>query len=90
MNKIYLAGPFFSKQQVQIIEQVEQALAQNPSVSDVYSPRTHQDGQAEAFTKPWADEIYHRDMAAIRASDAIVAIIDFDGADRRILTSTSS
>jgi len=38
----------------------------------------HQDAANEQFTKPWATEIYHRDMHQIAAAHVIVTDIDFE------------
>lgn len=37
--RIYLAGPFFSPEQIARIEKVEAALRQNPTVDSFFSPR---------------------------------------------------
>ncbi|USS93039.1 nucleoside 2-deoxyribosyltransferase [Fructilactobacillus ixorae] len=77
MAQIYLAGPFFSEDQIARIEKVEQALTSNPTVRDFFSPRKHQSTQHAQFTKPWATEIYQADIKNLRAAEAVVAIIDF-------------
>ncbi|ANZ57888.1 nucleoside 2-deoxyribosyltransferase [Fructilactobacillus lindneri] len=79
MAQIYLASPFFSEEQIQRIEVVEKALTNNPTVADFYSPRKHQEAKNKEFTKPWAKEIYQRDIENIEAADAVVAVIDFVG-----------
>lgn len=78
MAQIYIASPFFSPEQVTRVTQLEEALAKNPTVTDFYSPRLHQDAQAEQFTKTWATEIFHRDMAQIAAAQVIVTVLDFE------------
>lgn len=78
MAQIYVASPFFSPEQVDRVKRVEAALAANPTVTDYYSPRLHQDTANEQFTKPWATEIFHRDMDQIAAADVIVTVIDFE------------
>ncbi|QMU09032.1 nucleoside 2-deoxyribosyltransferase [Levilactobacillus suantsaii] len=78
MAQIYVASPFFSPEQVDRVTRLEQALAANPTVTDFYSPRLHQDAQAEQFTKTWATEIFHRDMSQIEAADVIVTVLDFE------------
>jgi len=78
MTQVYVASPFFSPEQVTRVTQLEEALAQNPTVTDFYSPRLHQDAQAEQFTKTWATEIFHRDMDQIAAADVIVTVLDFE------------
>jgi len=78
MAQIYVASPFFSPEQVDRVKRLEAALAANPTVTDYYSPRLHQDAANEQFTKPWATEIFHRDMGQIEAADVIVTVIDFE------------
>ncbi|USS88421.1 nucleoside 2-deoxyribosyltransferase [Fructilactobacillus hinvesii] len=79
MAQIYLAGPFFSDEQVARIEKIEAALTQNPTVQDFFSPRKNQETEHEQFTKPWATAIYHTDVSNIDAAEAVVAILDFEG-----------
>ncbi|MFC6260476.1 nucleoside 2-deoxyribosyltransferase [Levilactobacillus fujinensis] len=78
MAQIYVASPFFSPEQVDRVERLEAALEANPTVKDFYSPRLHQDAANAQFTKPWATEIFHRDMDQIAAADVIVTVIDFE------------
>lgn len=78
MAQIYVASPFFSPEQIDRVQLVEQALEANPTVVDFYSPRLHQDAEHEQFTKPWATEIYHRDMDQIAAAQIVVTVIDFE------------
>ncbi|WP_367295432.1 nucleoside 2-deoxyribosyltransferase [Levilactobacillus yonginensis] len=78
MAQIYVASPFFSPEQVDRVKRLEAALEANPTVTDFYSPRLHQDAEHEQFTKPWATEIFHRDMGQIAAADVIVTVIDFE------------
>ncbi|WP_338208963.1 nucleoside 2-deoxyribosyltransferase [Lactiplantibacillus paraxiangfangensis] len=78
MAQVYVASPFFSPEQVDRVIRLEQALAKNPTVKDFYSPRLHQDAQAEQFTKPWATEVFHRDMDQIADADVIVTVLDFE------------
>jgi len=78
MSQISVASPFFSPDQVDRVKRVEAALEANPTVKDFYSPRLHQDAANEQFTKPWATEIFHRDMDQIAAAEVIVTVIDFE------------
>lgn len=78
MAQIYVASPFFSPEQVDRVKRLEAALSANPTVTDFYSPRLHQDAEHEQFTKPWATEIFHRDMDQIAAADVIVTVLDFE------------
>ncbi|WP_413626950.1 nucleoside 2-deoxyribosyltransferase [Fructilactobacillus vespulae] len=79
MAQIYLASPFFSDEQIKRIEVVEQALSDNKTVVDFFSPRKNQEASHPEFTKPWAKEIYQKDIDNVKACDAVVAIIDFEG-----------
>ncbi|KRN02070.1 nucleoside 2-deoxyribosyltransferase [Levilactobacillus senmaizukei DSM 21775 = NBRC 103853] len=81
MAQIYIASPFFSDEQVDRVQRVEAALAANPTVVDFYSPRLNQETANEQFTKPWAKEIYERDMTQIAAASLIVTVLDFEAAN---------
>ncbi|MFV0559277.1 MAG: nucleoside 2-deoxyribosyltransferase [Enterococcus sp.] len=78
MKRIYLAGPFFSEEQVARIEKIEQSLEHNETVENYFSPRHHQETTSERFSAPWANEIYHQDMDEIKKCDVIVALLDFE------------
>jgi len=39
VTNVYLAGPFFDDEQISRIERAEKALAANPQVNRVFSPR---------------------------------------------------
>lgn len=76
--KIYLAGSFFSKEQISLIHSVEKALKNNPTVTEFHSPRLDQTCEYEVFTPEWASETYFKDMHHIETADAIVAILDYE------------
>ncbi|MFC4770568.1 nucleoside 2-deoxyribosyltransferase [Enterococcus hermanniensis] len=76
--KIYLAGPFFSAEQIELIEKVETALKNNPTVDTFHSPRLDQAGEFEEFTPQWAKETYLKDMHHIKTADCLVALLDYD------------
>ncbi|MDG3374996.1 nucleoside 2-deoxyribosyltransferase, partial [Vibrio parahaemolyticus] len=78
MSQIYLAGPFFSEEQVERIQRIEQALEDNTTVSTFYSPRHHQESDYEMFSAGWAQEVYQRDMTEVTDAQAVVAILDFE------------
>lgn len=78
MSNIYLAGPFFSEEQIERVRRIEEALEQNKTVEDVYSPRHHQDSVYEMFSAGWAQEVYEKDMKELNAADFIVAILDYE------------
>ncbi|EOI58572.1 MULTISPECIES: nucleoside 2-deoxyribosyltransferase [Enterococcus] len=75
---IYLAGPFFSKEQRALIRSVENALKNNPTVEEYHSPRLDQACEYESFTPEWARETYLKDMRHIKAADCLVAILDYE------------
>lgn len=58
MKNIYLAAPFFSDEQNERVTRVEEDLAANPTVGEVFSPRKNQLEQYEMGTKKWAQEIF--------------------------------
>lgn len=76
-TKIYLAGPFFDDEQIERIERVEAALAENPTVGDVFSPR-----KAEAIHREgspaWAQEIFEMDRQHIDQAEVMLAVIDYE------------
>lgn len=78
MSYIYLAGPFFSDEQIERIAQVETALTANPTVDSFYSPRHHQHSNYEMFSSGWAQEVYERDMKELASAEQVVAILDFE------------
>ncbi|MDB1679884.1 MULTISPECIES: nucleoside 2-deoxyribosyltransferase [Enterococcus] len=78
MSRIYLAGPFFSKEQIERVSKIEKALEENKTVSSFYSPRHHQESNYELFTAGWAQEVYEKDMEELTAADFVVAILDYE------------
>lgn len=80
---VYLAGPFFSEKQVEIVKELRKALAENDTIGEVFVPMEHQmnDGELEEFTAPWAREVAKNDYTHVREADIIIAIVDFDGQD---------
>ncbi len=76
-KKVYLASPFFDKEQLERVQRVEAALAQNPTVSSVFSPRTEQLEQFEEGTKIWANAIFKNDINELEDSDIILSVVDF-------------
>ncbi|MEF7611471.1 hypothetical protein V4V32_12405 [Enterococcus casseliflavus] len=42
MKHVYLAGPFFSNEQVARLKPVERSLAETPQPLAIYSPRLYQ------------------------------------------------
>lgn len=77
--KVYLASPFFSDEQVERVTRVEKALADNPTVEAVFSPRLQQLDHLPFGTKEWAEAVYKNDVAHVEWADVVVAVHDFTG-----------
>lgn len=78
--RIYLAGPFFSPEQIARIEKVEAALRQNPTVDGFFSPRQSDENDApsaEVGSPAWAKQIFAKDVAEIDQADALVVVADY-------------
>lgn len=83
MVKIYLAGPFFNKEQIERVIRVENALHNNDTVSQIFSPRLE---EHDVVTKNNIDKesteglklVFNNDIKAIDNADVVVAIHDFD------------
>ena len=76
MKHVYLAGPFFSNEQVARLKQVERILAENPQPLAVYSPRLYLEGSSEPNTPERAREIFEKDMLKLTRVDVVVAVLD--------------
>ena len=77
--KIYLGSPFFNDEQVERVKRVEKALAANPTVTEVFSPRLQQDEHLEHGSDEWRDFVYANDIKHIEWCDAVVAVHDYEG-----------
>lgn len=78
--RIYLAGPFFSPEQIARIEKVEAALRQNPTVDSFFSPRQSDENDApsaEVGSPAWAKQIFAKDVAEIDQADVLVVVADY-------------
>ena len=80
---VYLAGPFFSENQIEIVKDLNKALQKNETIGNIFVPMEHQmnDGDLVEFTSPWAKAVAMNDYKNVRESDIVVAIVDFDGQD---------
>lgn len=79
MVKVYLASPFFSEEQLERVQRVEEALKANPTVTEVFSPRLNQLEQYEYGTQEWAEAIFKNDFEHIDWADVVVGVHDFTG-----------
>ncbi|CEA02507.1 Nucleoside deoxyribosyltransferase [Jeotgalicoccus saudimassiliensis] len=77
--KIYLASPFFDEEQLERVKRVEKALADNPTVTEVFSPRLQQVEHLEHGSDEWRDFVYNNDIKHIEWCDAVVAVHDYVG-----------
>lgn len=77
--KIYLASPFFDEEQVERVKRVEKALADNPTVTEVFSPRSQQVEHLEHGSDEWRDFVYNNDIKHIEWCDVVVAVHDYVG-----------
>lgn len=81
-KRVYLASPFFSEQQIDRVKALEEALENNPTIGEFFSPRLHQtQGDLEMYSPAWAKATMENDVSEVDKADIIVAIIDFDGQD---------
>lgn len=80
---VYLAGPFFSDLQIEVVQNLRKALTENETIGNIFVPMEHQmnDGELEEFTAPWAREVAKNDYKHVLEADIVVAIVDFDGQD---------
>jgi nucleoside 2-deoxyribosyltransferase len=77
--RIFIASPFFNKEQLQRVHRLENALARNPYVADFFSARFHQFKQLTFGSKEWRRKTFQNDLEFLRRADVVVAIHDFEG-----------
>jgi len=77
VTNVYLAGPFFDDEQISRIERAEKALAANPRVTNVFSPRLSEIPGLEMGTAEWATQTFQMDVHQIDEADVVVALVDF-------------
>ncbi|MFD9628626.1 nucleoside 2-deoxyribosyltransferase [Peribacillus muralis] len=73
MAKIYLASPFFSPEQLQLVETAEQILRKQGH--NVFSPRENQVDGLEYGTIPWRTAVFGNDIKHVQWADYVVAIV---------------
>lgn len=81
---IYLAGPFFTTEQLNRVRRVQNALAHHPRVNHIDVPFDEEQKLVKDLNldpdtdrERWSTNIYWRDVNAIHTSDAVVAIADY-------------
>lgn len=79
MAKIYLAGPFFSDEQIDRIHRVETALKNNSTVESFFSPMETNttDNEGKQGTPEWARLVFKLDTDEIDKADVVCAVSDF-------------
>ncbi|KRM19985.1 nucleoside deoxyribosyltransferase [Ligilactobacillus hayakitensis DSM 18933 = JCM 14209] len=77
MNKVYLAGPFFSDHQKERLALVKAALKKNPTIGKIFEPSENSYTEAEFGSLEWQKATYQLDVNHIYTSDLVVAVIDY-------------
>lgn len=76
-NRVYLAGPFFSKQQIKRLDEVQKLLEQNSTIGDIFRPGKDEYTAAEFGSFEWQTAVYKHDINNINISDVVVAMLDY-------------
>lgn len=76
--KVYLASPFFSPEQVDRVERVENALEDNCFVEEYFSPMRNQLDSLQFGSDVWRSAVFTQDVAHIDWADVVVAVHDFE------------
>lgn len=77
MVNIYLASPFFSDEQIDRVQRVEQALDNNKTVDKYFSPRKADPEDLEIGSLPWRDFIFKNDIKHLDEATIVVAVVDY-------------
>ncbi|MCK6258228.1 nucleoside 2-deoxyribosyltransferase [Fictibacillus sp. KIGAM418] len=77
--RVFIASPFFDKEQLERIQRLENALTRNPYVSEFYSARFHQNQQYPWGSKGWRKVVFNLDLYYLRRADVVVVIHDYEG-----------
>lgn len=79
-SKIYVAGPFFSSDQIARVQKVYNLLRQNVTVDQdggIFMPMVHQNEKLPFGSEIWQDATFKSDVRQIDRSDAVVAVLDY-------------
>lgn len=78
-KQVYLAGPFFSPEQNNRLDQVADLLTKNPTIDAeaLFKPGQHPYPDAEFGTFEWQVATFNVDTRQIDQADVVVAILDF-------------
>lgn len=72
--RIYLAAPFFNKEEIEAIEKIENVLEN--STHKYFSPRKQHNGKPQLEKPGVRDQIFRRNYDEIAACDMVVAWVD--------------
>ena len=73
MKKVYLASPFFNKEEIERMEKVRDILRSKGL--DVFVPNEHQNRHLEFGSLEWRKATFESDVNGIEAAELVVAII---------------
>jgi len=76
-NRVYLAGPFFSENQIKRLDEIQKLLEANPTIGDVFRPGLDEYTAAEFGSFEWQTAVYKHDINNINMSDVVVAMLDY-------------
>ena len=88
-KSIYIAGPFFNDMQVHFEESVSYALHNNITVGAIFRPK-HIKAEEEFGSKEWKHTIFETDVTAIKNSDIVVAIGNFQEINGELIVDTGT
>lgn len=88
-RNVYLAGPFFSPEQIERLKIVKAMLLRNESIGTIFEPMENQqqdivdkygngDLEVAMKTTEWQDATFASDVRQIDMADIVVAVRDFD------------
>lgn len=77
LNRVYLAGPFFSDQQIKRLDTIQELLKQNDTIGDIFRPGKDEYTAAEFGSFEWQTAVFKHDINNINVSDIVVAEIDY-------------
>ncbi|GEO47736.1 nucleoside 2-deoxyribosyltransferase [Companilactobacillus kimchii] len=76
-NRVYLAGPFFSENQIKRLDEIQKLLEANSTIGDVFRPGDDEYTAAEFGSFEWQTAVYKHDINNINNSDVVVAMLDY-------------
>ncbi|MCH4010058.1 nucleoside 2-deoxyribosyltransferase [Companilactobacillus sp.] len=77
LNRVYLAGPFFSDQQKERLDKIQALLKQNDTIGDIFRPGKDEYTDAEFGSFEWQTAVFKHDINNINMSDVVVAELDY-------------